>query len=62
MVSHSLKRKPVDIILVLFVGLGFGVGFAVSVVVSVTWGNTIAKHLEMALPHVVVKYLVCRLA
>ncbi|XP_037416013.1 receptor-like protein 33 [Triticum dicoccoides] len=61
MVSHSLKKKSVDIILFLFVGLGFGVGFAVSVVVSVTWGSTIAKHLEMALPRGVVKYLVCRL-
>lgn len=62
MVSHSLQKKPVDIILFLFVGLGFGVGFAVSVVVSVIWGNTIAKHLEMALPRVAVKYFVCRLA
>lgn len=61
MVSHSLKKKSVDIILFLFVGLGFGVGFAVSVVVSVTWGSTIAKHLEMALPRGVVKYLLCRL-
>ncbi|CAO2199135.1 unnamed protein product [Urochloa humidicola] len=40
-VSHHSKKKPADIILFLFAGLGFGVGFAIAIVVG--WGIPVRK-------------------
>ncbi|KQK02811.1 hypothetical protein BRADI_2g03853v3 [Brachypodium distachyon] len=41
MMPHPWKREPMDIILFLFIGLGFGVGFAAAIVMW--WGIRIRK-------------------